>query len=141
MTMPTSMATLTRLRMECKGSPSSVLPMSPGQVPYRVHRTLAISCEGRTTSPWFTMTLPTTMPPPASNRPSSAASRCWTAPYTAAMRYCGATQGGLRAMGSMVCAGARMTKPGSSAGSAFMIWIAHTMCAGLSCGRVGTAEA
>jgi hypothetical protein len=43
--------------------------------PY-VRRTLAISCEGRTTLPWFTMTLPTMMLPLASNRPSSAASRC-----------------------------------------------------------------
>ncbi len=42
--------------------------------------TLAISCEGRTTLPWFTMTGPTMMLSYASNRPSSAASRCWATP-------------------------------------------------------------
>ncbi len=41
--------------------------------------TLAISCEGRTTLPWLTMTVPMMALPPASNRPSSAASRCWAA--------------------------------------------------------------
>jgi hypothetical protein len=41
-----------------------------------VCRTLAISCEGRTTLPLFSMTEPTMMLPPASNRPSSAVSRC-----------------------------------------------------------------
>jgi hypothetical protein len=45
-----------------------------------VHPTLAISCEGRTTSLRFTMTLPMMMLPHGSNRPSSAASRCWMAP-------------------------------------------------------------
>ena len=44
--------------------------------------TLEISCEGRTTLPWFTMaSLPTMMLPHGSNRPSSAASRCSIAPY------------------------------------------------------------
>jgi hypothetical protein len=44
-----------------------------------VRRTLAISCEGRTTLPWLTITVPTIALQIASNRPSSAASRCSTA--------------------------------------------------------------
>jgi hypothetical protein len=50
--------------------------------PRAIHRfrgvrpTLAISCEGRTTLPWFTVTGPTMVLPLGSNRPSSAASAC-----------------------------------------------------------------
>ncbi len=44
-----------------------------------VRPTLAISCEGRTTPPSFTMGDPMRALPYASNRPSSAASRRWTA--------------------------------------------------------------
>jgi hypothetical protein len=46
-----------------------------------VRPTLVISCEGRTDLAPFTMTLPTMMLPYASNRPSSAASRCSMAPH------------------------------------------------------------
>jgi hypothetical protein len=62
----------------------------PRALPH-VRLTLAISCEGRTTAPWSTMTmLPKMMVPPASNRPSSAASRCSTAGSIPRGRHVGA---------------------------------------------------
>jgi hypothetical protein len=62
--------------VRAKGAPDTVAETPFASLHPHVHRTLVISCEGRTDLAPFTMTLPTMMPPYASNRPSSAASRC-----------------------------------------------------------------
>ena len=82
-----------RVALPSAASTGRVRPTRPGQrsgprmrllscqlgssrLPAGVRRTLRISCEGRTTLPWFAVTGPTMMPRLASNRPSSAASAC-----------------------------------------------------------------